>query len=332
MAALVIQMNLLASSLSEELQSRLYVGRISGVDKVSESCPYGGHEHALPRVALPDESVHELQVDIAGDGGPDGERHKPPKVHDFEIIVVGAPGGLLGQCEDVLNEGASGVDVFLHARRHGSPDVDNKFFFGQKTGAGLPGCEVENAVGEFDFPAGGKVLCLEEGLVLRNEEHSPLCDPRHVYQLAHVDHGVGVVTWVEAYENLMLDAPPGDGVLEDLCGFHGFAPKPGSRFEREAHVLASHNTANDGLQNISGNDMIRVEFRKLDDGVQGLLLPYDAVICFPERPLAHRLRIHERVRTRNHETVIDEHENEKRNRFDVGFWRPSEYRSRCFPR
>jgi hypothetical protein len=36
--------------------------------------------------------------------------------------------------------------------------------------------------------------------------------------LAQVDDGVGVIAWVEASENLLFDAPPGDGVLEDLSG------------------------------------------------------------------------------------------------------------------
>ena len=56
----------------------------------------------------------------------------------------------------------------------------------------------------------------------------------------------------------------------------------------------------------------------MDGGVQELLLPCDTVVCFPEHLLAYCLRVHERVRIRNHETVIDEHESEKRNRLDIG--------------
>ncbi len=98
------------------------------------------------------------------------------------------------------------------------------FFFGHEIGASLPGCEIENAVGELDFPASRKVLRLEEGLVLRNERRRPRCDPRHVPELAHVDDGVAVIARVEASENLLLDAPPGDGVLQDLGGLRVSAP------------------------------------------------------------------------------------------------------------
>ena len=93
------------------------INAIPRVHEVPKCSFYVCLKHALARVTLADHGVHELELDIPGDGRSDGQEDELSKGHGFEVVVIRSRRGLdRSEGEEILDERTSvghvGIDAF----------------------------------------------------------------------------------------------------------------------------------------------------------------------------------------------------------------------------